>query len=127
MELDYTVETAKSVDEAAADIERIAAERNFRVLAVHDLSQTLTSKGFDQPPMKIIEVCSAKHAYAVLQADPKISLMLPCPISVYEQDGKVFISTMLPTMMAQLYPYAGIYQTANEVERVVREIVDEAK
>lgn len=127
MELDYTVETAKSVDEAAAQVERLTAEKNFKVLAVHDMSETLKSKGFDQAPMKIVEICGARYAYNVLQADPKISLMLPCPISVYEQNGKVLISALLPTLIAQFYPYAGVYAAASEVEGVVREIVDGAK
>jgi uncharacterized protein (DUF302 family) len=38
---------------------------------------------FRHDPPKILEVRNAKHAHDVLGKDVKISLMLPCPISVY--------------------------------------------
>ena len=126
MQLDYTVETAKSVEQATADVERLSAEKSFRVLATHDVAATLASKGFEREPMRIVEICNAKQAYQVLKADPKISLMLPCPISVYAENGKTYISMMLPTVISQFYPQADVKAVAIEVERVMREIVEEA-
>lgn len=125
--MDYTVTTTKSVDRASADIERLTAEKQFRVLAVHDVSATLAAKGYEQPPMKIIEICSAKHAYKAIKADPKISLMLPCPISVYQHEGKTHISTMLPTKISTLFPGAQLGTMPQEVEQVLRDILDEVK
>lgn len=127
MKFEYTAETAKSVDEATAEIERLTAEKGFRVLATHDVTATLASKGFERPPMKIVEICNAEYAYQVLQADPKISLMLPCPISVYADNGRTYISTMLPTAIATFYPNADIGSSAQAVEAVLKEIVDQAK
>ena len=127
MKFDYTVETHKTVDEAAAEVERLTAELKFRVLAVHDVSATVAAKGFDLPPTRIIEVCNAKYAYEVLKADPLISLMLPCPISVYTRDGKTWISMMLPTAISEFYPDADLGTVPAEVEAVLRQIVDRAK
>jgi hypothetical protein len=53
--------------------------------------------------------------------------MLPCPISVYTQGGKTYISTLLPTSIVDFFPQAGIEKTAVEVENAVLGIVDEAK
>jgi len=58
--------------------------------------------------LKIIEICNAKYASQVLGKDIKISLMLPCPISVYEEKGKAFISTLRPRVIADFYPEADI-------------------
>ena len=124
---DYTVDTSKSVDAATAEVERLAAEKGFKVLATHDVTATLAGKGFNRPPMKIVEVCNAKYAYEVLRVDPKISLMLPCPISVYEDNGKTYISTMLPTIMADMFPGEVVASVAREVEAVVKDIINEAK
>jgi hypothetical protein len=53
--------------------------------------------------------------------------MLPCPISVFVQQGKTHISTLLPSSISHFYPEAGIEQLAAEVEAIVLQIVDEAR
>lgn len=124
---EYTVTSAKSFDEAVQTIERNAAENGFRVLHTHDVAATLAEKGFTREPLKIIEICNAKYASQVLNRDVKVSLMLPCPISVYVQAGKTHISTLLPTSIAEFFPQAGIEGLASEVESVVLKIVNEAR
>src|SRR5437879_696244 len=91
---EYTVTTNKSCPEAVEAVEKKAAEVGFRVLHTHDLAATLAEKGFPREPLKLIEICNAKHASRVLEKDVKLSLMLPCPISVYVQSGKTHISTL---------------------------------
>ena len=123
---DYTVETKKSFDDAVAAVEAKSKEKGFGVLHVHDVKATLAGKGFDREPLKIIEICNAKYASQVLARDVKISLMLPCPISVYVEGGKTFISTLRPGMISVFYPNAGVTALAEEVERTVLAIIDEA-
>lgn len=122
-----TVTTEKSFDEAVAAIEKKTAEKGFRVLHTHDVAATLREKGFPRDPLKIIEICNAKYASQVLDKDVKISLMLPCPISVYVQDGKTRISTLLPSTIAEFYPDAHIEKQAGEVEAIVLRIIDESR
>ena len=124
---DYTVETTKSFDEAVAAIEAKSKEKGFGVLHIHDVKATLASKGFDREPLKIIEICNAKYASQVLAKDIKISLMLPCPISVYVEGGKTYISTLRPKVISDFYPRADIQSIAEEVDRIVLSIVDESK
>ena len=124
---DYTVETTKNVDEAVAAIETTAQEKGFRVLYVHDVQETLSAKGFDIESMKIIEVCNARYASQVLAKDKKISLMLPCPISVFVEQGKTFISAFKPRVLSDFYPGLGIEDIANEVEKIVISLVEETR
>ena len=124
---EYTVVSAKPIDEAVSAIEKKSAEKGFRVLHTHDVGALLTEKGFPREPLKIVEVCNAKYASQVLDKDVKISLMLPCPISVYRKDGKTHISTLLPTSMIEFFPDAGITSVAEAVERTVLEIIAEAR
>ena len=127
MELDYTVETGKSVEEATSAVEEKAKAAGFGVLHVHDVKATLESKGFEGDPLRIIEICNPGYASRVLKKDIKISLMLPCPISVYEKGGHTFISTFRPKVMKNFYPDPEIGEIADEVEETVIRIVDEAK
>ena len=124
---EHTVTTEKSFAETVVAIEKKSAEKGFRVLHTHDVAATLKEKGFPREPLKIIEICNAKCASQVLEKDVKISLMLPCPISVYVQDGKTHISTLLPSAIPEFYPDAHIEGLAGEVEAIVLRIVEEAR
>ena len=123
---DLTVKTAKSIDDAVSTITRNTSEIGFSVLHIHDVGETLNAKGFSRPPLKIVEICNARYASEVLDKDITLALMLPCPISVYEKDGSTWISALLPTMMADLYPDAGLEMVAGKVESAIREIVSKS-
>lgn len=127
MAFERTVTTDKSFDEAVTAIEKKAAEKGFRVLYVHDVAATLAEKGFPRDPLKIVEICNAKYASQVLAKDAKVSLMLPCPISVYVAGGRTHISTMLPTAITAFFPEAGIEEVAAQVEKTVLEIIEETR
>lgn len=123
---DYTVETKKSFDDAVAAVEAKSREKGFGVLHVHDVKATLAAKGFDREPLKIIEICNPRYASEVLKKDVKISLMLPCPISVYREGGKTYISALRPGMISVFYPQAGVTALAEEVDKTVLSIIDES-
>ncbi len=124
---DYTVETKKSFDQAVTAVESKTQEKGFRVLHTHDVQATLAEKGFQREPLKIVEVCNSKYASQVLEKDIKIALMLPCPISVYTQNGKTYISALRPKVMKDFYPQAQIDQIAEQVDQIIVSIVDEAR
>ena len=63
----------------------------------------------------------------MLEKDVKLSLMLPCPISVYVERGKTHISTLLPSSIVEFFPHAGIESLASEVEEIVLKIVEESR
>ena len=123
---EHTIVTDKPFAEAVASVERIAQEKGFRVLHTHDVTETLAGKGYQRDPLKIVEICNAGYAHKALERDVKISLMLPCPISVYAEGGRTHISTMLPTSIIEFFPDAGIGDIAAEVENTVLEIVAES-
>jgi uncharacterized protein (DUF302 family) len=126
MQLDYTVPTDKAFADAVASVIDKTAAHGFRVQFVHDVQATLAEKGFARDPLTIVEMCNAKFASEVLAADPKIGLMLPCPIMVYADDGQTLISTMRPTLIGGFFPDAGIGDVAAEVERILVAVIDEA-
>jgi uncharacterized protein (DUF302 family) len=122
----FSVETGKTFDAAVKAVEEKTAEKGFRVLHTHDVAGTLAEKGFPRDPLKIVEICNARYASEALKKDVSVALMLPCPIAVYTQGGKTIISTMLPSMLVEFYPEAGLEKVAAEVEQAVLKIVDEA-
>jgi uncharacterized protein (DUF302 family) len=124
---DYTVQSARSFEDAVAAVQAGAKQKGFGVLGVHDLAETLASKGFPRDPVKVVEVCNPSHASRVLAANPRIASMLPCRIAVYVKDGKVFVSTVRPLFLGRIFPDPAIREVAGEVDTAVRAIVDSAR
>lgn len=127
MELAYTAKSNKKFDQAVAKIEEISAAKGFRVLHVHDVKATLQEKGFEREPFKIIEVCNARFAHQALAIAEDVGLFMPCKINVYTKDGETVISAMRPAMISEFSTEPRLRELAEEVDTVVRSIVDEAK
>ncbi len=127
LEFDYTVETERSFEDAIVSVRKATEGQGWSVLHVHDMKEILAVKGFDQEPLKMVEICSGKYANEFLNSDRLISLCMPCKINVYMKSGKVLISGMLPGILPQFFPDAGLEDLAATVEKDVRDIVDSAK
>ncbi len=121
------VESEKSLQEIRQKIEEVAKSKGFGVMAVHEVSSILQNKGFPiSYSCVIVEVCSPKHASQVLSVDPYISTAMPCRIALFEKDGKTLISTMAPTAMLEMFQRPELRPVAEEVERLMREIIEES-
>ena len=110
----YIVETGKTFDLAVADLESAVKNHGFGVLHVHDLGNTLRSKGiaFDEQ-CKVFEVCNPLQAARVLATDMRLNMALPCRISVFTENGKTKIGLIKPApMLATLSGDATLLQVA---------------
>jgi len=125
----YIVETPKTFDLAAADLESAVKNHGFGVLHVHDLGNTLRSKGVAfEEQCKVFEVCNPLQAARVLATDMRLNMALPCRISVFTENGKTKIGLIKPApMLATLSGDATLLQVAKEVEEKTILMVDEAK
>ena len=125
----YIVETVKSFEQAATDLDTAVKKHGFGVLHIHDLGNTLRSKGmaFDEQ-CRVFEVCNPAQAVKVLATDMRLNMALPCRISVFTQGGKTMIGLIKPVeMLAALSQDATLLQVAKEVEESTIRMVNEAK
>ena len=122
----YIVETNKSFDGAVVSVLKAVEQKGWALFQIYDVKERLAAKGFEHKPLKIIEICSGKHANQFLKKNRLISLCMPCKINVLEEDGKVKIVGMKPTMISEFFPEVSKEET-EEVERDVKEIVDNAR
>ena len=123
----YVREAIGSVDKTIEKLEEAAAANQFGVLGVHNLKQKMNAKGVEfGPECRIVEVCNPKKAKSVLETDMSISNALPCRISVYEESGKVKVSTLKPTAILALFGQPELESVAKEVEDTMIRIIDAA-
>jgi uncharacterized protein (DUF302 family) len=126
MNIKYEKDSSRPFDEVVADVEKLTAEKKFRVLHIHNVKATLEEKGLKREPLKIIEICNAKFAHEALGRSMEVSLFMPCKISVYTEGGKTRLMAMRPSAIADFMPEAGLNELANDVDKIVTEIVDRA-
>lgn len=125
----YIVETNKAFEQAATDLDTAVKKHGFGVLHIHDLGNTLRSKGmaFDEQ-CRVFEVCNPAQAVKVLATDMRLNMALPCRISVFTQAGKTMIGLIKPVeMLAALSTDPLLLQVAKEVEESTIRMVDEAR
>lgn len=125
----YIVETQKSFNQAATDLEVAVGHHGFGVLHIHDLGTTLRSKGIAfEEECKIFEVCNPGQAATVLATDMRLNMALPCRISVFTEKGTTKIGMIKPAqMLSSLSQDVALAQVAKEVEAKTIQMVDEAK
>ena len=125
----YVVESGKSFEQAAADLDAAVKRNGFGVLHVHDLGNTLRGKGLEfAEQCRVFEVCNPQQAARVLATDMRLNMALPCRISVYTEGGRTHIGLIRPQpMLAALSDDAALRGVAAEVEAATIRMVDEAR
>lgn len=125
----YIVESSKSFEQAAADLDAAVKRHGFGVLHVHDIGNTLRGKGLAfEPQCRVFEVCNPQQASRVMAADMRLNMALPCRISVYTDDGKIRIGMIKPrAILASLSQDPALATVAQEVEQQTMQMIDEAK
>lgn len=126
MRTDYTIKTHKTFFRTADSVVTETEKAGFKVLYIHDVQQTLSNKGFSIEPLKIIEICNARNAYAVIQKDILLSLFLPCKINVYVKDNQTYISALKPEIIQSVVPDADIKEVIQSVSEAIIAIVNNA-
>jgi len=124
--LAFRLESEEPFESVADNLEKLTPEHQFRVLAVHDVQQTLAEKGFERGPLKIIEVCSASFAHQALQKTIDVSLFMPCKFSVYTKGNQTVVTLARPAMIAEMLPGAGLEELAEQVEETLKKIMQDA-
>lgn len=126
----YVVDSEKSPEAAARDLEAAVKEHGFGVLHVHDLQHTMQQKGVDFPhPCRILEVCNPQQALRVLTSDMRMNMLLPCRISVWEEGGRTHIGRVRPTALLEAFAQEdeAMRSVAEEVDEATRRMIDQAR
>lgn len=112
------VETRKSFENAAADLDATVKPRQFGVLHAHDLGNTLRSKGIDfTEQCKVFNIRNRSQAAKVLSTDMRTNMALPCRISVYTESGKTRNGMIKSVqMLGMLAQDSALTAVAREVE-----------
>ena len=93
-----------SFDNTLSAVRQALVDHGFGVLTEIDMRATLKVKlDVDIAPQVILGACRPPLAYAALQAEPDIGLLLPCNIVVRAgDDGTILVQALNPDMMVSM-------------------------
>ena len=125
--MQYIETTNKSVQEVVDAIKEIVPKHKFGVQHVHNVGETLKSKGIDlENECQIVDICNPIIAQKFLSEDMSLSIIMPCKISVYTQDGDTLIAmNSLVQLVDDINP--DLIDYAQEVQLQLLQIIDDVK
>ena len=98
-------------------------QEGFGGLTEIDVKATMKKKlDVDFRPYHILGACNPPLAHKALTAEPLIGLLLPCNVTVFqEDDGSINVSFIKPSEMFRIVPNPGLEAVAKQVdEKLIR-------
>ena len=125
--MQYMEVTDKSVQEVIDSLKEITSKYKYGIQHIHNVKETLKSKGIDLGnECQIVDICNPIVAQKFLSEDMSLSIIMPCKISVYTQDGETMIAmNSLVQLVDDINP--DLIELAQEVQEQLLEIIDEVK
>lgn len=125
--MQYMETTNKSVQEVIDSLKEVASKYKYGIQHIHNVKETLNSKGIDLGnECQIVDICNPIVAEKFLSEDMSLSIIMPCKISVYTQDGETMIAmNSLVQLVDDINP--DLIELAQETQEVLLEIIDEIK
>lgn len=116
-----------SVQETEEKVRAALDAHKFGIITRIDMSAKLKEKlGVDFKNYIILGACNPPNAYAALQVEEDIGLMLPCNVVLYESDdGGTTISFIKPSVAMGMIENKELEKTAGSVEDALKKAFDE--
>lgn len=125
--MQYMEVSNKSVQEVIDSLKEVTAKYKYGIQHIHNVKETLNSKGIDLGnECQIVDICNPIVAEKFLTEDMSLSIIMPCKIAVYTQDGETIIAmNSLVQLVDDINP--DLIELAQEVQEQLLEIIDEVK
>lgn len=112
-------------EEAVEKARAALKEEGFGVLCEIDIKEKLKEKlGVDFRKYVILGACNPALAYATLEEDLNIGLLLPCNVIVYEYEGRSVVSAVDAAKMLSVVGNLKLESTARSVNEKLRRVID---
>lgn len=94
-----------SVDETVQRLQTSLEKQGWSSPGVMNMNEAMAKHGISfDPQVRVVQLCKAEYASAVLQDDRHVSCLMPCSISIWEgDDGRTYISKMNTGLMGKMF------------------------
>ena len=109
------------VQKARAELKK----EGFGIMSEIDVKKTVKEKlGAEFDNYVILGACNPPFAHKALLAERDIGLFMPCNVIVYEDEGKVFVAAVKPTLAMGMVGNPALASISVEVENKLNKVVD---
>lgn len=121
----YKKEVKLSYAETVSRVREELKKEGFGIITEIDVKQTFKHKlNVDFDDYIILGACNPSFAHQALTAERDIGVLLPCNVIVYSQQGKTFVSAILPTVQLGKVNNPALSPIAEQVENKLKRVVD---
>ena len=114
----YAISTTVNAgfEQTVADTRAALSDNGFGVLTEIDIKATMKTKlDVDVPPQIILGACRPPLAYAAIQAEPSVGLLLPCNVVVRSLDeDTTLVEALDPQVMVTMTNNDGLRGVADD-------------
>ena len=121
----YQVELPEPIAAAREQVIAALKQQGFGVLTEIDVQATLREKiDAEMAPYRILGVCNPALAHQALTASPHAGLMLPCTVTLREENGRTVVEILRPEAALAVVDIDELRPTASDAERRLLAVVD---
>ena len=125
MNYGYKKQTNLSFTDTIIKVKEELQKEGFGVLTEIDVKATMKKKlNIDYDNYIILGACNPSFAHKALQADKEIGLLLPCNVIIYENDGNVIVSAIVPTVAMGIANVSELNEIARQVEEKLKKVIN---
>jgi len=100
-------------------------KEGFGVLTEIDVKETMKKKlDIDYENYIILGACNPQLAHRAIEVEKEIGLFLPCNVIIYESDEKVYVSTILPSIMMKTAENDLLEEIADTAEDKLKNVIN---
>ena len=124
----YLIESSKSFYEVTLELEPVIQRLGFVVLHRHDMGEALRQRDmeFDEECCTYA-VCNYRHAEKALNADMRLSLLIPWRIAVFTENGSTRVGLLRPDVASAQTAAPGLNSVWQEVQEKLIMVLDEMR
>lgn len=121
----YKMRVNLTYEQAVEKVKSKLATEGFGVLTEIDVRGTVKKKlGLDFDKYVILGACNPPFAHKALTLEKDIGLLMPCNVIVYEDKGRTYIASVLPTVTMSMVNNPALAETAQQVEDKLKKVID---
>jgi uncharacterized protein (DUF302 family) len=119
----FNVSLTSDFEDAIAKVTEALKVEGFGVLTEIDVKTTLKKKlDVEFRPYKILGACNPSLAHRALSAAPQVGMLLPCNVTVSQEENGTLVSIVDPLAMLNIIDNSELQAVAEEAEAKLRRV-----
>lgn len=120
----YSKTVSGTFEQILDRVRKALQEEGFGVQAEINISNALREKlGVEVPRQLILGACNPQLAYKAMQAEPEITLLLPCNVTLRQNGDRVEVAVIDAGKMMQFVGNPELRPIAEEVNRRLQSVL----